>query len=89
VQSDLYAASENYEAARKSAETAIGVAADASGIESEGQRTAEDSYMMATIRVGKRIDCLQTEQPDALKAYNSAVGIAANLTSVAEANRRG
>jgi len=38
LQSDLYAASENYEAARKSAETAIRRRTDASGIESEGQR---------------------------------------------------
>ena len=83
VQSDLYAASENYEAARKSAETAIGVAQTLVASNPSGSEPLRILYD-ATIRVGNALTGLQTEQPDALKAYNSAVGIAANLTSVAD-----
>ncbi len=83
VQSDLYAASENYEAARKSAETAIGVAQTLVASNPSGAEPLRILYD-ATIRVGNALTGLQTEQPDALKAYNSAVNIAANLTSVAD-----
>ena len=84
VQSDLYAASENYEAARKSAETAIGVAQTLVASNPSGSEPLRILYD-ATIRVGNALMGLGTKRlPDALDAYNSAVGIAANLTSVAD-----
>ena len=84
VQSDLYAASENYEAARKSAETAIGVAQTLAASNPSGSEPLRILYD-ATIRVGNALTGLGAKRlPDALDAYNGAVGIATKITSVAD-----